>query len=540
MSSEKAPAVGAAGGGDRWMSPADAMKFAWSHYNAGRLDRAERIARQVAGHGAGLPDAFHLVAVIAYRGGRFKEALAFVEKAVQRAPRVAVFQSNLSEMARVAGKVDRAVAAARTAIELDPGHAQAHNNLGIALYDQGEKAEAEAAYRKALELRVNFAEAWNNLGNVLRDRGAEDEALQAYDKAVANRADYSEALANKGLCLRERAELAAAEQCFRQAVGANPRNANAATCLAMIRLLQGDPGGWPTYEARLGLPGVRPPRVPGRPWQGESLAGKRLLVHCEQGLGDTIQFVRYLSRLQAMQPSKLTFVSQPRLRSFLEDNLQGVTVIGKITSTTEADITIPLLSLPYKLHSRALRLPMGDPYLEAAPEAVADWHGRLAKRARAADDLKVGLAWAGSPTHKNDANRSIAFEEFLPLLDVPGVSFYSLQIGLKAGEVGKAGGRVVDLQGEVDNWPATAAAIVALDLVISVDTSIIHLTGALGRPAWLLLSQVPDWRWGLSGERTDWYPSLRLFRQASRRDWAGTVAAVKRALASEAATRPRR
>jgi len=285
---------------------------------------------------------------------------------------------------------------------------------------------------------------------------------------------------------------------------------------------------------------VRPPRVPGRPWQGESLAGKRLLVHCEQGLGDTIQFVRYLSRLQAMQPSKLTFVSQPRLRSFLEDNLQGVTVIGKITSTTEADITIPLLSLPYKLHSRALRLPMGDPYLEAAPEAVADWRGRLAKRARAADDLKVGLAWAGSPTHKNDANRSIAFEEFLPLLDVPGVSFYSLQIGLKAGEVGKAGGRVVDLQGEVDNWPATAAAIVALDLVISVDTSIIHLTGALGRPAWLLLSQVPDWRWGLSGERTDWYPSLRLFRQASRRDWAGTVAAVKRALASEAATRPRR
>jgi hypothetical protein len=131
------------------------------------------------------------------------------------------------------------------------------------------------------------------------------------------------------------------------------------------------------------------------------------------------------------------------------------------------------------------------------------------------------------------------FEALQPLFDLPGVSFYSLQIGLRAGEVAKAAGRVVDLQGEVDNWPATAAAICALDLVLSVDTSIGHMAGALGRPAWLLLAQVPDWRWGLSGERTDWYPSLRLFRQASRRDWVGTVAAVKRALTSEAASRAR-
>jgi Tfp pilus assembly protein PilF len=534
MSSEKATALKAAAAGDRWMSPAEAMKLAWSHYNAGRLDDAERIARQVAAHGTGHPDAFHLVAVIAYRSGRHKEAFAFMEKAVQRAPSVAHFQANLSEMARVAGHVDRAVTAARTALQLDSGHAQAHNNLGIALYEKGEKTQAEASYRKALEHRVNFAEAWNNLGNVLRDRGAEDEALAAYDKAVACRPNYSEALANKGLCLRERGELAAAEQSFRQAVGANPRNANAVTCLAMIRLLQGDPGGWPTYEARLNLPGVRPARLPGRPWQGESLAGKQVLVYCEQGLGDTINFLRYLPLLQAMQPSKLVFLAQPRLRSFLADNLEGVSLIGKVTSTIEADVHVALLSLPYKLHARSLVLPMsGGPYLRAAPEAVSDWQERLARRAANAGDLKVGLAWAGSATHKNDANRSMPVEALLPLFDLPGVSFYSLQIGLRAGEAARAGGRVVDLQGEVDNWPATAAAISALDLVISVDTSIAHMAGALGRPVWVLLAQSPDWRWGLSGERTDWYPSLRLFRQSSRRDWAGTVAAVKRALASE-------
>jgi len=537
MTSAKDPAAGASGGGERWMSPAEAMKYAWAHYNAGRLDQAERIARQVSGHGSGNADAFQLAAVIAYRTGRFKEAAALMENAIRRAPAVAAFYSNLSEMSRVAGNLERAVAAGQTAVKLDPGHAQAYNNLGIALYEHGDKKEAEESYRKAIELRLDFPEAWNNLGNVLRDRGAEDEALAAYAKAIEHRADYSEALANRGLLLREQGELQAAEQCFRQAVGASPRNANAAVCLAMIRLLQGDPGGWPTYEARQNLPGVRPPKLPGRPWQGEVLGGRRVLVYSEQGLGDTINFLRYLPKLQAMEPASLTFVSPPRLRSFLEENLPGVAVVGKLPAAGEVDLAVSLLSLPWKLHPRELRLTMAAPYLKADPAATAEWRERLAKRAKAPGDLKVGLAWAGSPSHKNDANRSMPFEALLPLFDLPGASFFSLQIGLRADDVQKAAGKVVDLQREVDNWPATAAAICALDLVISVDTSIVHMTGALGRPAWLLLSQVPDWRWGLSGERTDWYPSLRLFRQASRRDWAGTVAAVRDALASEVASR---
>lgn len=536
MTSDKVTA-GLSGGGERWMSPAEAMKFAWAHYNAGRLDQAERIARQVSGHGNGHPDAFQMVAVIAYRLGRHKEAVAFMEKAVQRAPAVAAFHSNLSEMTRVIGQIDRAVETARTAIKLDPGHAQAYNNLGIALYEQGHKADAEASYRKAIELRLTFPEAWNNLGNVVRDLGREDEALVAYDKAIDARPDYSEALTNRGLMLREQGDLKSAEQSFRQAVGASPRNANAAVCLAMIRLLQGDPAGWPTYEARLNLPGVRPPKLPGRPWQNDSLTGKRVLVHAEQGLGDTINFLRYLPKLQQAEPRELLFLSPPRLRSFLEDNLEGVTVIGKLAAAADVDTVISLLSLPYKLHSRSLSLPMTEPYLKADPGKVAEWRLRLANRAHAPDDLKVGLAWAGSPSHKNDANRSMPFEALQPLFDLPGAGFFSLQIGLKADEVNKAGGRVVDLQREVDNWQDTAAAIAALDLVISVDTSIVHMTGALGRPGWLLLSQVPDWRWGLSGERTDWYPSLRLFRQGSRKDWAGTVAAVRRALESEVASR---
>jgi len=536
MSSDKETAAGTAGG-ERWMSPAEAMKFAWAHYNAGRLDQAERIARQVAGHGAGNPDAFQLAAVIAYRTGRFKEAAALMEKAIQRAPAVAAFHANLSEMSRVVGNVERAVAAGRTAIQLDPGHSQAHNNLGIALYEQGDKAGAEAAYRKAIELRLDFAEAWNNLGNVLRDRGQEDEALAAYDKAVTARPDYSEALANKGLLLRENGSLQAAEQCFRQAVGASPRNANAAVCLAMIRLLQGDPGGWPTYEARQNLPGVRPPRLPGRPWQGEPLAGKRVLVFTEQGLGDCINFLRYLPKVQAMAPAELVFIAPPRLRTFLEANLPGISVVTKMPAAGDIDIHVSLLSLPWKLYPRSLSLPMTAPYLAADPAAVAEWRERLAKRAKAPGDLKVGVAWAGSPSHKNDANRSMPFEALLPLFDLPGASFFSLQIGVRADDVQKAAGTVIDLQREVDNWPATAAAIGALDLVISVDTSIVHMTGALGRPAWLLLSRIPDWRWGLSGERTDWYPSLRLFRQTGRRDWAGMVSAVRQALAAEVAAR---
>ena len=305
----------------------------------------------------------------------------------------------------------------------------------------------------------------------------------------------------------------------------------------MIRLLQGDPGGWPTYEARLNLPGVRPPKLPGRPWQGEPLAGKRVLIYAEQGLGDTINFLRYLPKLQQMAPAELLFLSPPRLRTFLEANVKGVTVIGKLASAADVDIAVPLLSLPYKLDSRSLSLPMAAPYLEADGAKVAEWRERLAARAKSPNDFKVGIAWAGSPSHKNDANRSMPFEALLPLFDLPGASFFSLQIGVRADEVNKAGGRVIDLQREVDNWADTAAAIAALDLVVSVDTSIVHMTGALGRPGWLLLSQIPDWRWGLSGERTDWYPSLRLFRQTSRKDWAGTVAAVRKALESAVASR---
>lgn len=517
----------------RWMSVDDALRMARELFQQGRAADAARIAQEVADFRGGHPDAFHLLGVIAYQGGRLDRAIKFTEQAVRLAPQTAAFHSNLAEMCRLRGRLEQALAAGKRATELQPGNAQAWNNLGIIHFDRKDFAGAEACYRRALTLDERFGHAWNNLGNALVRLGRDEDAHQAFARAIALVPQYSEAMVNDGLCYREEGRFDLAGERLRQAIEANPNNANAHVSHAILQMLQGhEQEGLGEYEWRLALPGITPKGLPGQRWRGEPISGKRVFVFCEQGLGDTIQYLRYLTALAARRPETITVQVQPNLQRLVEDNFPFVKVVRNIPQADDSDFHCALMSLPLLLAQPVVGASAQGAYLSAPSDQADAWRTRLN-----GGTLKVGLAWAGSVTHKYDYSRSIPADFLLPLLRTEGCSFHGLQIGSKAASEPLIHKGMVDLSRDVGTMTATAAAISALDLVISIDTSIAHLAGALGKPVWMMLCRVPDWRWRLTGETTPIYGSMRIFRQPERGDWASVVEAVSHALTEAAAAR---
>ena len=535
--SERAtPGRAEAGSSKRWMSVEDALNLAREYLDAGRLPEAEKIAQEVSDAQGRNADAAHLVGIIAYRQGRIERAIKFIEKAISIAPRVAAFHANLTEMYRLRGKLEPALAAGERAVALDPSNAQAWNNLGIVQFDRGNFAKAEPCYRKALAASPQFAHAWNNLGNALVRLDREREAHDAFAHAIALNPLYSEAMVNDGLCYREEGEFDLAAERLQQAIGVNPQNANARISLAMLHMLRGDlRGGLPEYEWRLAMPGMRPRVLPGQPWRGEPLEGKRLFVYCEQGLGDTIHFLRFLKPLAARRPASIALRVQSGLQRLVEENFPEIEVLRGAPAADQADLHCALMSLPLLLSYPVEKREPQGPYLTAPADQVELFRQRFERY----DGLKVGLVWAGNTTHKYDYSRSMTADVLPPLLQAEGCHFFSLQIGVKPADARIVKDGMIDLSKEVSNMTATAGAIAALDLVIGVDTSLIHLAGALGTPVWTMLASVPDWRWGLGSDTTPLYGSMRLFRQKQRRDWPGVVRDVTDALTQLAMTRRR-
>lgn len=525
------PKSGTGAAAKRWMSVDDALKLARDHMEAGRLPAAEKVAQEIADAQGRNADAFHLLGIIAYRQKRLDRAIKFIEKAIAIAPRTAAFHANLAEMYRLRGKTEPALAAGERAVALDPSNVQGWNNLGIIHYDRGDFAGAEQCYRKALAAAPAFAHAWNNLGNALTRLERDDEAHVAFATAISLQPQYSEAMVNDGLSYREEGQFDLAAERLRQAVDAHPKNANARISLAMLRMLRGDiDGGLPDYEWRLALPGARPKALPGELWRGGPLEGRRLFVYAEQGLGDTIQYLRYLKPLAMRRPGGISVQVQPGLQRLVELNFPYVDVVR---AAPAADFHCALMSLPL-----LLAYPFGreePPYLVAPADQVEAFKARFAQY----EGLKVGLVWAGNTAHKYDYSRSMSAEALAPIFKVAGSRFFSLQIGAKPADARIVKADMIDLAKDVSNMTATAAAIAALDLVIGVDTSLVHLAGALGTPVWTLLASVPDWRWGLGTDATPIYRSMRLFRQRQRRDWAGVVGEVATALEQFAAARRR-
>jgi tetratricopeptide (TPR) repeat protein len=458
---------------------------------------------------------------------RFDEALASYDQALTELPDYPDALCNRGAALHELTRYEEALASCDLAIALRPDYAEAHSNRGNTLKELKRHEQALASCDRALALLPGFAEAHLNRGNALHELGKFDEALASHDRAVALRPDYAEALTNRGVTLQGLKRFDEALASYDRAIAVRPDYAEAHYSEAMCRLLIGDfRRGWEKHEWRWQsrqLQNVQ--RNFSRPaWLGSSeIAGKTILLHAEQGLGDTIQFCRY-APLVAARAGRVILEVQSPLRALLSA-LPGVAqIVSAGDKLPDADCHCPLLSLPLALGP----MPSATPYLRASHAAVMSWNDRLGSAGRP----RIGLAWAGSPTHKNDHNRSIALGSFLPALADVEATFVSLQRDMRAGDVAVLQGRpdILHFGDELKDFADTAALISNLDLIISVDTSVAHLAGALGKPVWVLLPVIPDWRWLLDREDSPWYPTARLFRQDDTRGWDNVIARVHAAL----------
>ena len=427
----------------------------------------------------------------------------------------------------------------RKAIALRPDCLPAINNLALALIHLRRFDEAVSLLGDAIARSPAVPELFNNRGNALRTLGRLDEALADYDRAIALKSDYIDACCNRGACLDDLMRPDEAEASYRRALALAPEHGDSHWNLAVNRLRAGDlRNGWieSEWRWRSGSLGITQLLLDKPLWLGaESVDGKTLLLHGDQGLGDAIQFCRYVPLLAARGARVILQVDGP-----LTELLSGVEGVSQCIANGEPlpgfDLHCPMASLPLAFDTTLATIPAGVPYIPL-PEPARDWPDWLGERTCP----RIGLVWSGNPNHLNDHNRSVPLEKLLPLFDV-GAQFVSLQKGARERDRALLAARrdIRDAEGELASFADTASLIRQLDLVISVDTSVAHLSGALGKPVWVLLPYVPDWRWLLGRDDSPWYPTARLFRQTDTRQWESVVAHVRTALREFVAQAPAR
>jgi Flp pilus assembly protein TadD len=473
--------------------------------------------------------------------------------------------NNLGVVLFQQGKLGEARREFTEALRLDPGLAEAHNNLGATLERQGRPAEAQAEFAEALRLMPGYADAHTNLGRVLMRQGALEAARAEFAEAVRLKPDHADAHVCLGRVLLDQGQLDEATKGFSEAVRLKPGDAGVHNESGIVLAMQGrldeamarfqetlrlEPGypsahynrarlwlqmgrfdqGWPDYEWRwrLGNPALIPWSHPQPQWDGADLPGRTILLHCEQGFGDAIHFIRY-APLVAERCGRVVVVGDARLRRLFRSVAGVAQCVTGDEPLPPVDAHCPLMSLPLAFGTTLETVPRTVPYLQADPREIERWRERLAG---GPGGLKVGLVWAGASMNQNDRNRSLPLALLAPLARVPGVGFYSLQKGEPARQAKNPPGgmSLIDWTEELDDFADTAALIANLDLVISVDTAAAHLAGALGRPTWVLLPAVADWRWLLGREDSPWYPTMRLFRQTTPGQWEDVFRHVADAL----------
>ena len=403
------------------------------------------------------------------------------------------------------------------AVALMPDDLDTVMSRGRVLADLKRYEAAAADFTKATRLVPQSPDAWNNLGNVLQDLAREVDAVAAYDKALALRPNFAQALFNKGKALGALERYNEAAAFYENALILNPNYEEAKWHLSWVKLVLGDfTQGWPLFEARWTVPSLgnrrRYPQLP--QWLGsEPVTGKSLLLYAEQGLGDTLQFCRYVPVLQGLG-AKVSLAVQAPLVSLLADQWPGVAVAESFADASGFDLATPLMSLPLALGTTLESIPAAVPYIRV----------RDAAEPVVSDRPRVGLVWSGSAGHKNDKNRSVAVQTLEPLFDLP-VDWVCLQPELREADRAWLAAQpgVTLSQPALTDFAETARVIAGLDWVVTVDTAVAHLAGALGKEVWLLLPTGPDYRWLLERTVSPWYPTARLFRQSERGDWAGVV-----------------
>jgi tetratricopeptide (TPR) repeat protein len=491
----------------------------------GLFERALRVNPDLVDAHVGLGNAFAAQGKLPAAEAAYNRALKLDSKNLEALNNLG---NTLQRMRRFA----EAASALRSGISINPKLAELHNNLGNALQAEKNLDEAVAAYREAILLKPDFAQAHNNLGNVLKARNDLPDAVTSYERALALNPRYVEALNNLGNTLHAQGRSAEALLSYGRSLQVKPDQGDAPFYESLVHLTLGDLAqGFAKYEHRWRSDlrsALRPFAQP--QWLGDvDLKGKVLLLHAEQGLGDSLHFVRY-APLAAERGATVILEVQPVLKRLLR-NVPGVQIVlAKGEPLPAFDLHCPLLSLPYAFRTTLFNIPSPASFLTIPPGQSDFWRDRLAMRPHP----RVGLMWTGNPHHLNDRNRSLPLAQLHSLLDGRKGTFYSLQKEYRSDEERLAARQmgIIDLSAEIGDFESTAALVAQLDLVISVDTSMAHLAGSLDRPVWILLPFCPDWRWMLQRTDTPWYPSARLFRQERPADWSRPIRELTAALDS--------
>ena len=504
-------------------------------------------------------EATYNLGIVLHEQKEFAQAADAFRRALNLKPDLPQAMSNLAAALQGLDDYDGAADLLRRALELNPNFAEAHGNWGGHLWRQGDLAGARKSCRRAIELNPNLPGAHGNLGHVLFDEGDYRGALDCYDHALALKSDFinvaATCLQSPGTadrpwqrgdllkafdaCHRGDLKFATGEYC--RALATKSNCVELLYYVGLLHLVHGEfAAGWHNYECRWQTKMLRNARrnFPEPQWLGESIDGARILLHAEQGLGDTLQFVRYVPMVAA-SGAKVILEVPGELRRLIENTMStgAVQIVTRGCNLPEFDWQSPLLSLPLVFHTDLASIPASIPYLQADPQLIRDFAHPLTSHC-ANTGLRVGVVWSGSPRHTRDRQRSIPLAQISALTEIPSATFYSLQKGPAARDLldMPIDMNLVDLSTHLNDFADTAAALANLDLLITVDTAVAHLAGALGKPVWILLTHNPDWRWLLDRDDSPWYPTARLFRQNVAEDWSSVIKRVHNELQQLAAT----
>ena len=571
-------------------TPVALFELATRHFESGQLAEAERCCHEALAIDAGHGDSLHLLGVLAslahqndravewfaralrtgpkldylknlgaalHRLGRLEEALKAYDKALMFAPEDAEIWTNIGKALMQAGRLDEASLSFEHALKLNPRWPDAAIGRGLALFQLRRYEEALACFdlvhairpddsdvahmrsscmvnmrrfdaalpevQKALASQPDNADALNNLGIIHQSRGGHDEALSCFDQALALRPDFTQAMNSKAFSLSELQQFEQAFALYERVAALDPDNATMRWNTGLLHLLRGDfEKGWVRRDARWDALSQERRSFTQPAWRGELVEGKTVLLYSDEGLGDTLQYARYVPMLAA-RGARIILQVEPSVRPLLS-GIPGVSQCLSTTALPEFDLHCALSNLPLIFGTRLETIPSEVPYLQAPANRLRAWEDRLGRH----DRLGVGLVWSGSPAHQNDHNRSIPLQMLAPILDCS-ARFISLQKGVRDSDRPFLAERtdVIDLAEELTDFTETAALVSCIDLVITVDTSVAHLAGALGRPVWLLLPFTPDFRWLLDRDDSPWYPTARLFRQSASREWPTVIERVR-------------
>ena len=506
------------------------LKIAVNAHQAGQLEQAEVAYLGILDMDVNHLHSLTLLGLLCLQRGEHARSVVYLERSLTIDPKQPNALNNLATSLSTLERHEAALDCYDRALLLNPSNADTHYNRGLTLKSLNRHEDALASHEQAIALNPNKAETHNNKGVALYDIKRYEEAVASYETAIHLKPDYADAYYNLGIALNELGRFEKAVASLNQATQFNPNYAAAYWNKSLIQLLLGEyTEGWELYEwrwkyAASGL--IEPYPLAQRWFRDIPLHGKTLLLHAEQGMGDCIQFSRYILLL-AQQGAHIILKTVPALKDLMQTLPCELSVITDDDPLPAFDLHYPLLSLPHALNTTVESIPCSIPYLSANSDKLATWSQCFKDTSKP----NIGLVWSGSTALKNDHNRGLALELLEPLF-AHDYTFHSLQKDVRPDD------QIFLLklpqlqQHKLTDFSDTSAVIMQMDLVISVDTSVAHLTGALGKPVWILLPTVPDWRWMLHREDTPWYPSARLFRQGSEKTWPSVIQNVIAALAS--------